>query len=331
MTLGRAARACGGIGLLLAAPAAAENPPHGAVSVWSTNHGRLELEAHADGAVRGTYGESGGTIAGSQTPEGVVAAVWAEDGPGRRCDEIVRGTRYWGMVVWRLDRDGRMTGRWSYCNEPLGSAGPWHGTFVDGTTPLGVRAAGATPPGGDDAGAAPPPLPPPPPPGRIAPADVGWDEAAARLRARFGDRPALDDPERLRVDFTCDGGLDVVTGWMEPDNAGMRAFRLLLVHRRGVTLRVHEEALPLGGDPGRPTTCTTPGVAPGGAPLGPRTGGGLLTALPLDPGDAAQRGLPDRCGTRIRLRDPLCGGGLDLFWTGAGVLYEETAGAPGDR
>lgn len=310
MSLRRVLCRCAAAVLLLwPGPGAAQEARGVVASTWQTTYGRLDLQALADGTVRGTYGDAGAVI-GTLTAEGVIAAYWFEERPGRRCIDAERDKWYWGLVVWRLHPGGRLTGRWSFCDEPLGSAGAWHGTFVDGTTPLAVL--------GTDA----PPGPAPVRPRFEArPADVTWAEASERLRDRLGDRRALDDPERLTADVTCDGGRDLVTGWTEPDIAGMRGFRLFVVHRRNGALAVVEEELPLEGDPARPTTC----VGASSAPLGPRTGAGLLSVGPLDADAAALRGLPESCAVAIRLRDPLCGGGLDLYWSGTGILFEPAA------
>jgi hypothetical protein len=101
---------------------------------WTTDYGPMQLQVNAE-AVAGDYGDDGGRLTG-QLHDGVFRGYWTERSSDRPCPGVgPDGSHHWGRIELRFEGD-RFRGRWSYCEEPLGSGGSWNGSRDPQAAPM---------------------------------------------------------------------------------------------------------------------------------------------------------------------------------------------------
>ena len=89
--------------------------------LWRTNHGPLSLVAGADGEVTGTYKYKNlpANFYGSRLQDtDLWDGVWVQQTSEVTCAKTVRGSRYWGRVMFYIQGDV-MTGAWNYCGRRI--------------------------------------------------------------------------------------------------------------------------------------------------------------------------------------------------------------------
>lgn len=93
---------------------------------WQTNNGDMRIEQSGDHA-SGHYDTKDGRVQGHVDGDRF-DGIWAQSHADRVCHGEKMGSPFWGRFSFRLNEDGdRFRGRWSYCDDALGSGGEWTG------------------------------------------------------------------------------------------------------------------------------------------------------------------------------------------------------------
>lgn len=105
-------------------------------STWSTEFGKLDMTVTDGLRVSGTYPDYRGRVRGTLSESGEIYVYWLQPESGVRCQTEVYGTYYWGIVLWDVQANGDLEGRWSYCDEAIGTQGTWNGRLTAGPSPM---------------------------------------------------------------------------------------------------------------------------------------------------------------------------------------------------
>lgn len=218
----------GGIGAVALLGMGGSSAAWAETSTWTTDFGPLTLAVISETQVTGLYPQYQGRFVGvMDRSQPAIVGYWLQPTSEQRCDREVDGTAFWGRVVWRLEGGGALIGRWSYCDQPAGSSGPWNGTLVGGVYPLDVATLdeGEGEAGAGAGGDLPDKTPLAHPATGLAPASAPASDAGAALPdqmavARFlwGSAVSPDEVAVVAGDVTCDGRPDLVLGYLNRDS-----------------------------------------------------------------------------------------------------------------
>lgn len=278
------------LGFAMAASAASLS---GKESQWETSYGPLYLTPTA-GGFTGSYPDYGGELYAERTKSNSYLGYWFQPQSEVTCVNVRDGSRFWGRINFVFAGD-RFEGQWAYCDEPFDPAKSWDGKLISGAPIAGsVRPATSAP---ADA-----PLT----------ADIDRAEAWGLIYFDYGSVMRDTPTSELEMDFTCDGGRDLLVGWEEssnPDRLG--EYNLALIHRDA------------SGEP----TLASLALPSDGSQFGFCRGPDdrlevYLDGLPLTPAQTDALGLSPSCTAYVTMQDQSCDA-IRLYWIGA-----ETEGGP---
>ena len=105
--------------------------------LWRTNYGPISFVAGADGSVTGSYRYKNlpANFFGRLQNTDLWGGVWVQQTSEVTCAKIVRGSRFWGRVVFYIQGDD-MIGAWNYCGRRIIKREDrlWRGVRVEPTT-----------------------------------------------------------------------------------------------------------------------------------------------------------------------------------------------------
>jgi hypothetical protein len=175
----------------------------------TTDFGRVSLEVEPDGKVWGDYPNYQGELVGALTPQGGLDMVWIQPKSEMRCDSERYGSRFWGIVRWKISGDA-VKGLWNYCDAPLRSGHPWNGTILAGAEAFALAAPQAV-------------------------SDMDVERA---VRFEWGQHASgSGDFRTVKADINCDGAADRVVYRMDHDNPDGPFFTVMgLAYAKGELL-----------------------------------------------------------------------------------------------
>lgn len=189
---------------------------------FSTSYGPVYLTFDQDsGDLFGSYPDYAGALNGAVNAEGQLDMIWSQRDTEQKCETSLRGSWYWGRVLWTLDAQGNLSGGWSYCDAPAGTHGQWTG-HIQGESPAFLERLALTDPvmaGNEDTEI------PSDQASSVQPVTDG--EILGAASAAFGDLAGVSTSILTR-DFTCDGVEDKFLGAIDPDHPGGPAYIALL-------------------------------------------------------------------------------------------------------
>jgi hypothetical protein len=229
----------------------------------TTDFGPLRLTLGDNGALTGDYSQYRGTLSGNWRGNSL-EAYWIQPQSEVRCTQTRGNSAFWGTVQWTLENDGRLTGKWAYCDRAKGSGGAWNGRLNASTTAqatpglaspgaalgtmLGAAVGAALNGAGQTQPSAPAPATPPvqaqapapkpapapapkPAAGKARPVAAG--DVAAQYRFQLGQNMQMSKARQIKGDVTCDGVEDVTLGQLDTDNPDGPFYHVMIVTSHG--------------------------------------------------------------------------------------------------
>ena len=98
---------------------------------FQSDFGPLTLNIGTQDDISGHYPNYKGQVFGKMLGGGKLEMMWIQRKSDRRCRTSVAGSAFWGRVIWNVSGNN-LIGKWSYCDDPLGSAGNWNAGLRSG-------------------------------------------------------------------------------------------------------------------------------------------------------------------------------------------------------